>query len=83
MKPRGRLATPQQVLRYSTGVTVRTAQAFSGALSEVFEVNAEEQAKALYSHMLEELALDWHAWDARDDGYTVAETKKVLSDMGA
>ena len=57
------MATQQQVLAYSTGVTVGTAQAFAGALSDAFDVEVEEEAKALYEHMLEELGSKWHAWE--------------------
>jgi hypothetical protein len=81
-KPRGRLATPQQVLVYSTGVTVRTAQAFAGALYDAFDVKNQEEAEALYEHMLEELGLEWHAWEDRDQGYSADDCRKVLADMG-
>ena len=82
IRPRGRLATPQQMLAYSTGVTVRTAQAFAGALSDAFDVKNEEEAEALYEHVVEELGLGWHSWEDRDDGYSAAQVKKLLSDMG-
>jgi hypothetical protein len=81
-KPRGRLATSQQVLAYSTSVTVHTAQAFAGALSDAFEVGAKEEAKKLYAHMLEELGLEWHPWEKRDEGYSAAQIKEVLSELG-
>ena len=56
-KPRGRLATPHAALAYATGVTVRVAQAFAGAMSHALAVEPEEEAEALYEHLLEELGL--------------------------